>query len=83
MAGERGMIQSVRKTQTATVSFEDGERGSQAKNVGGLWKLRTTPFQEPAGRPGPQSYNHIDINSANDLNQLGSKFSPSPATPTP
>lgn len=77
------MIRSVRKTQTATVSFEDGERTPQAKNVGGLWKLRTTPLQEPAGRLGPQSYNHTDVNSANNLNQPGSKFSPSPTAPTP
>lgn len=38
---------------------------------GGFKGLRVTLVQQLTGNQGPQSYNHKELNSANNLNELG------------
>ena len=41
-------------------------------------KAESSPQGQPARQWGPQSYNHMELNSANNLNELVSGFFPEP-----
>ena len=42
----------------------------------GLLELRTAPRGQSASKQKPQSYNSKELNFANNLNELGSRFFP-------
>lgn len=63
---------SLRGTWPTVAGFE-GSR--DPGNAGSLWKLRKTDLQ-PAGKQRPQSYNHRELDSANNLSEPGNRFLP-------
>ena len=50
----------------------------KARNVGGFWKLGMTSGHQPAQKQRPDFYDHLEMNSASNLNEPGNGFSPEP-----
>lgn len=50
------------------------------RNAGDFKELRESPGCQPARKWGPWSYNHKELSSANNLNELGSGLSPTVST---
>ena len=46
-------------------------------------EAESSPQGQPARQKGPQSYNHMEMNSANNLNELQSGFFPEPLDKNP
>ena len=46
-------------------------------------EAESSPQGQPARQKGPQSYNHMEMNSANNLNELQSGFFPKPLDKNP
>ena len=76
--------QGERKVQPLLLALRIMELGQEPRNVSGLKKLRmrTTPRRQPAGKEGPQSYNHMELDADNNLNEPGNGY-PSPTPPSP
>ena len=63
------------RTSTCHFWLENGE-GRTKGPESGLWELRMTFHRQAARKWGPQSYNHTELNSANNINKAESKFFP-------
>lgn len=68
--------QGVRKVQPLLLALRIMELGHEPRNVSGLKKLRTrtTPTSQPAGKQGPQSHNHTELDAANNVNEPGNGY---------
>lgn len=45
------------------------------RHAGGLYELRVALADSQQGKQGPQLYNYKELDSINNLNELGSEFS--------
>lgn len=68
-------IPSVTRACCAIGSFDDGA-GQVRRNVRGLKEPIEPPGWWPAGKWGPQSYTCMELNSANNVNELRSGILP-------
>lgn len=72
--GKMREIQSLRKTWQVTAAIKEEGRGSLAKQR--MWPLEEHPQPTASGKWGPQSYNFKELNFANNLKVIGSRFFP-------
>lgn len=66
---QAGETRSLRRTPTLRLKME--EESPQPRNVGSLYKAGNSTQLRASKETGPQSYNHKELNSANNLNELG------------
>lgn len=54
--------------------FANGEKEPLEKECGQLVKIETTPRPTATKTWGPQSYNHMELNSVNNVIELGKEY---------
>lgn len=69
--GEIRKFQSLKRTWSTIAGFADGEKKPRVKECGQLVKIENNPWPIATKKWRPQSYNHIKLNSANNVNELG------------
>lgn len=86
--GEVGEVYSLRKTRPTIAGFEATGKEPQAKGYRWPLEAESDDGQQSGRRQGPPSCNHVDLMSANSLNESGGGVSPrassrerSPAAP--
>lgn len=78
--GEVRQIQSMRRMQTPMALKKEGPCIRAREQP---LEAESSPQGQPARQKGPQSYNHMEMNSANNLNELQSGFFPKPLDKNP
>lgn len=70
------LILRCRGSNAGTIEGPLGNGGKHEKALGSHWEQRPSPGWQQARKYKPRSYNHKELDSANNLNKFGSEFLP-------